>query len=83
MLPKAQHANKHPACPLLQTFVQSFLRPGCTHITVYATVSVAEREAILKAGAAKLAQQLLQRGGWLDGCLGQHWAADMLVSKHV
>lgn len=61
-------------------FVDSFVRPGCTHLTVVALVGTLDRDKLRQAGAGGIAQRLLQHGGWQDGRMGEAWAADMLVS---
>ena len=61
--------------------METFVRPGCTHVTVAALVCTAERDRLYSAGARGLAPQLLQHGGWHEGSSkGEAWAADMLVS---
>lgn len=54
--------------------MDSFIRPGCTHVTVMALLCPAEHDKLCQSGAKGVASQLLQRSG------GEVWAADMLVS---
>ena len=75
--------------------MSSFVRPGCTHVTVVAKLRPAEREALHRLGAEGVALKLLHLGGWLGedlaplpppapaggGPQGEAWAADMLVSR--
>ncbi|GAB4813342.1 hypothetical protein N2152v2_000388 [Parachlorella kessleri] len=62
-------------------FVDCFVRPGCTHVTVSALLTAAERERLATEGCAVVARRLLQCGGWLadTGAEGEPWAANMLV----
>ncbi|GAB4813349.1 hypothetical protein N2152v2_000395 [Parachlorella kessleri] len=62
-------------------FVDSFVRPGCTHITVSALLAAAERERLEAEGCASLTRRLLQCSGWLAnaGAEGEPWAANMLI----
>lgn len=67
--------------------MDSFVRPGCTHLTVITIVSPAERELLRTTGAAGLAEQILRRSGW-EGAeqqqrAGQGWSRDMLVRRGV
>ena len=62
---------------LLQVFVDSFVRPGCTHLTITALLSESEGRLLRQAGAAALAQRLLQR----YGKTGKAGLGNMLVSQ--
>ena len=63
--------------------MDSFVRPGCTHITVSALLTAAERQRLADEGSDGLARRLLQSSGWLahSGAEGDPWAANMLVGK--
>jgi hypothetical protein len=66
----------------VQIFVDSFVRPGCTHLTFVAMLCPADRERLHREGAQGFAKHLLERAGWLGAgpsSGGQAWASDMLV----
>lgn len=72
--PWGQRWNLSPLPAPVQAFVESFVRPGCTHVTVAALLGAVERSTLQGAGAKGVAQQLLERNS------GKLWASDMLVS---
>lgn len=71
------------AARAVQAFIETFIRPGCVHITVDAALLPGEeRSRLLAGGAEAVAQRLLQLGGWQEGGGGEGspWAEEMLVS---
>ncbi|GAB4816875.1 hypothetical protein N2152v2_003921 [Parachlorella kessleri] len=71
--------------------VETFVRPGCTHVTIMGLVGPADWTRLRKLGAQGVASQLLESGGWLlpaaaaeaaggqGAPQGQAWAEEMLV----
>jgi hypothetical protein len=70
-------------------FVVSFVRPGCTQLTVVAALSAAEAQQLQHAGPARVAEVLLQRSQWRAAAgqqsssagAGEAWSSNMLVGR--